>query len=468
MTAKSEGRTLLCWHSVRAGKAVLDNALAALAARRRRPRRVVYLAQPAHAGVAVAVAAGVAGAEVVIIDVDDPTAHAALRAALLERIVPLLRGQVDINISPGTPAMHAVWLLLHAGGAFPAGSRLWSSQQRPDGSTTLDEVDVPVTTYLQEIRRAQRRADVVTHDPEARSPLRRAALEDLARFARVPGAPLLVLGERGTGKTSVIETQIAVLKGRKNVVTVACGGLDSSLAEAALFGQVKGAFTGADKARAGLLQEAHGGLLFLDEVQDLPVTAQRKLVRVLQDRRRRFRRLGDDAEISVDFELVCASNLPLRELRERLDADLFDRIAHLRVTLPPLRQCRADLPVDWQRMWRGEPAPTSTELLAALAVHPLPGNLRDLERLALLVRAHERRLTPALAAWTAHDEDDAGGSSGGNDAFALFGSGTRKERTRVFQRQLARRAYECFGTWSAAARMLDCDERTLRDDAGDG
>lgn len=290
-------------------------------------------------------------------------------------------------------------------------------------------------------------------------------MEDLARFARLAGAPLLVLGERGTGKTSLIETHVTALKERKVVVTVACGGLDSSLAEAALFGQVKGAFTGADRERAGLLQEADGGILFLDEVQDLPSSVQRKLVRVLQDHRRRYRRLGDDKERVVDFELVCASNLPLARLRERLDADLFDRIAHLRVTLPPLRECREDLQADWRRVWRGEEPPWSAPLANALAAHDLRGNLRDLERLALLVRAHGHQVTPALAAWQADVEDD---HSDRRTAAADNAHGeTRAEQTRAFQRRLARQARERFGTWPAAAAQLGCHERTLRADADD-
>ena len=460
----SDARTLVCWHSVRAGKAVLENAVAALAARKRRPRRVLYLAQRAHAVAAAGIARSIEGVEVVVVDVDDPTAHGPLRAALLESLVPRLSGPVDINISPGTPAMHAIWLLLHAGGAFPDGSRLWSSQQRPDGSTSFDAVDVPVTTYLREIRREQRRRSTVTHDAEeARSPKRRAALEDLARFARLAGAPLLVLGERGTGKTSLIETSVAALKERRTVVTVACGGLDSTLAEAALFGQVKGAFTGADRDRAGLLQEADGGVLFLDEVQDLPSSAQRKLVRVLQDHRRRYRRLGDDKERTIDFELVCASNLPLTSLRERLDADLFDRIAHLRVTLPPLRECREDLPSDWRRVWRGEDSPWSAPLADALAAHELRGNLRDLERLALLTHAHGHNLAPALAAWRVADAGDDGARGAEHDDHG----GTRAQQTRAFQRRLARQARERFGTWPAAAAHLGCHERTLRADADD-
>ena len=228
--------------------------------------------------------------------------------------------------------------------------------------------------------------DLAVYEPQARSPARLAAFERLARYARVAGTPLLVLGERGTGKTRIVETLVATLKRRRQVVTVPCGGLDSSLAESLLFGHRRGAFTGAAGDRAGLLAEADGGILCLDEVQDLPKPAQRKLVRVFQDCRRRFRPLGSDEEQSVDVELVCASNLDAADLRTRLDPDLYDRISHRAVEIPPLHECREDVADDWRRVWRElrrqdslpPDAPWTPSLERALARHELPGNLRDL------------------------------------------------------------------------------------------
>ncbi|MBI4702784.1 MAG: sigma 54-interacting transcriptional regulator [Deltaproteobacteria bacterium] len=349
--------------------------------------------------------------DVVPLAVDDPTRHASAYAAVVAEVCPRLVGEVHVNVSPGTPAMHAVWLVLHAGNALPVGTRLWSSQRNPETRRTrLDAVDFPVTTYLGEIRRRRRAdPDVAAYETEARSPARRAALERLARYAGVAGAPLLMLGERGTGKTRLVETHVGPLRQREKLVTLACGGLDSTLAESLLFGHRRGAFTGAATDRAGLLTEADGGILFLDEVQDLPSAAQRKLVRVLQDRHRRYRPLGADRERSVDVELVCASNLELAALRSRLDADLFDRVSHLQVRIPPLRECREDLHDDWQRVWRElrrdaampTTAPWTPEMERALAADPLAGNLRDLQRLALLVLAwgagaHDRCERPRL------------------------------------------------------------------------
>jgi DNA-binding NtrC family response regulator len=287
---------------------------------------------------------------------------------------------------------------------------------------------------------------------------------------------LLVLGERGTGKTRLVETIVASIKRRGNVVTVPCGALDSTLAESELFGHVKGAFTGAESVRKGLLGNADGGILFLDEVQDLPMGVQRKLIRFLQDRHRRYRQVGGDKELSVDVEVVCASNMPIADLAERLAPDLFDRLSHLIVTVPPLRDCRDDLVDDWARVWRelrvttavpSDP-PVHDLVIKALATHPFPGNLRDLQRLAVLITAWWNGRTEAAAVEQAVTAWRRSGSAiSSTKERSPWGEGTRRERIRHFQRGLAQWAKERHGTWARAAEALGCDERTLREDAGD-
>lgn len=469
--------TLLCWHAERAGIEVLEHAVRALHNRRIDIGHVLYLVQHGRRG---AIPTHVLGATVEVIEVplDDPTHHTWIYEQVRSLVLPRLRGlsgDLHINISPGTPAMHSVWLILHAGGALPGGTQLWSSQfSQETKRTRIDPVDFPVTTYLAEIHRFARiEPDLAVYEPDARSPARRAAFDGLARYARVIGAPLLVLGERGTGKTRLVETIVATLKARKKVVTVPCGGLDSALAESLLFGHRKGAFTGAAVDRPGLLAEANKGILFLDEVQDLPKAAQRTLVRVFQDRRRRYRPLGSDREESVDVELVCASNLPVPELRDRLDADLFDRLSHLCVMIPSLRDCRDDLQDDWARVWRElrqrddlpSAAPWSSELERVLHRHALPGNLRDLQRLAVLAMAWWSDVDPraglrsALREWERMSEP--------TPATKSLGEGSRADRVRWFRHQLAQWAKQQHGTWAAAAAALGCDEKTLRQDVAD-
>lgn len=468
--------TLLCWHAERAGLEVLEHAIRALRNRHIHIEHVLYLVQ---AGRERAVPAVVEHAAIELIEVrlEDPTQHAAIYEQVRVFVLPRLRGvngELHINVSPGTPAMHSVWLILHAGGALPDGAQLWSSQfSRETKRTRIDPVDFSITTYLAEIRHLARiEPSFAVYEPQARSAARRLAFEHLARYASVIGAPLLILGERGTGKTRLVETIVATLKGRKKVVTVPCGGLDSALAESLLFGHLKGAFTGAAVDRTGLLAEASGGILFLDEVQDLPKPIQRKLVRVFQDRQRRYRPVGSDHEESVDVELVCASNLPVAELRERLDADLFDRLSHLSVTVPPLRECRDDVEEDWRRVWSElrqcedlpVDAPWLLELEQSLRRHALLGNLRDLQRLAVLCMAWWSPPEPSAGIRTALIEWQRFTSTLA-PVTVDYGEGSRADRVRWFRARLARWAKEQHGTWAAAAKGLGCDEKTLRQDA---
>jgi len=472
----AQPQTLLCWHAERAGLEVLSRAIKALRNRRIRIDRVIYLVQEGREP-AVPPKVEKATVEPFALRLGDPTMHSAIYPLIKQRVLPLARAEgsgLHINVSPGTPAMHAVWLILHAGGAFPDGTKLWSSQySRETNRTRIDPVDFEVTTYLAEIHRLQRaEPERAVYEPDAASPARRNALERLARYSSVIGAPLLVMGERGIGKTRLVETYVATLKRREKVVTVACGGLDSALAESLLFGHRKGAFTGAASDRRGLLAEADGGILFLDEVQDLPRSAQRKLVRVFQDRHRKYRPVGSDREESVDVELVCASNLPIADLREQLDSDLFDRLSHLVVWVPPLRECREDLAGDWARVWRElrqrrdlpAEAPWTTTLERALQHHTLPGNLRDLQRLAVLFMAWwtdgdlDGVVADALREWSRWASDTAAPDT-------EFGGGSRNERIKWFRARLALWAKEQHGTWTAAGEALGCDEKTLRQDA---
>lgn len=468
---------LLCWHSERAGLEVLENAVKALQRKPVRLEQIMYLTQQGSAHRLPERVQGVP-LKVHALPLRDPTEHAAIYGQVrgLVRQELSLEDEVHVNVSPGTPAMHAAWLVLYAAGAFPPATTLWSSQFDPKTKRTrLAKVEFQLTTYLSQIRRAVAQApSEAAYEVEAQSPARREFLERLSRYARVMGAPLLILGERGTGKTRLVETLVAVLKQRENVVTLACGGLDSTLADSLLFGHVQGAFTGATSNRHGLIKQADGGLLFLDEIQDLPATAQRKLVRVLQDRRRRYRALGSDKEQTADVELVGASNLTLEALRGRLDADLFDRLSHLQAAVPPLRECREDIQRDWQAVWSElttdprlpSAAPWSEELHRAFNESSLAGNFRDLQRMALLLAAWLPELHQDQAIQSAVDDWRRGERADEPDL--PFGTGNRQQRIAQFQARLATWARDQWGTWTAAAKELECDEKTLRTDVAAG
>ncbi len=475
--AEREQPTLLAWHAVGAGKIVLENALRHLAQDHKvHIRRVLYLIQPKHEQIIDSDKPKIAKSiefEKLLMPIDDPTAHLEIYEAVRDKVLPKVANYqpLHINISPGTPAMHTVWMILHASGAFPNNTILWSSQYDYETETSrIDQVDFTINTYLAEIRvQASKQPELAQYDAEYRSPARQKALQQLSRYARLSGAPLLILGERGIGKTRLVETHVKSLKQRKNVVTVPCGTLDSDLADSLLFGHIKGAFTGASQKRDGLLKEADGGILFLDEVQDLPKPLQRKLVRVFQDRKHRYYPVGSDKEQKTNIEVVCASNRSLDELREKLDADLFDRLSHLIVEIPPLRDCREDLEMDWQQVWQelrtDESLPVSPPYNKALKQlfqkHPLPGNLRDLQRLAFLtmawwleIKEGDKALDAALAEWQKLEISHSSTNE--------FGQGTYKERENWFRKRLADWAYQQQGSWKKAAEFLGTTDRTLR------
>lgn len=468
--------TLLTWHARRAGLEVLTTGLALLAEAGSAIDKVWLLVQPEDlADVRRGLASVGVPVDLLRIEIDDPTAHRPIadrvRVALSKRLEGL-SGDLHVNVSPGTPAMHAVWLFMHAGGELPRGTRLWSTQKRGrEGPVTLSPVDFEVPpTYLTRIRRRVRGAiDRRTYRVDSPSPARRAALERLARCGRIPHASVLILGERGVGKTRLIERYMPVLKDRKTIVTVACGALDPALAESRLFGYARGAHSTATRTEDGLLHAAQGGIIFFDEVQDLARPVQRKLVRLLEERR--FARIGETKEAEADIELVFGSNRRLDELREVLDPDLLDRLAMLVVEIPPLRDCREAIMEDWSAVWsdvsKGVPdeeaAPWSSSLAAALGRSALPGNFRDLQRLAyeLLLASDDQfddtTIGEALEHWMRPLPRAAGA---GEPEF--FGPGTAQRRVARFQSALAKWAIATHGTQKRAAEALDCSERSLR------
>jgi two-component system response regulator PilR (NtrC family) len=171
-------------------------------------------------------------------------------------------------------------------------------------------------------------------------------------------------------------------------VPVNCGALPETLLESELFGYEKGAFTGATGMKRGLFEEAEGGVIFLDEIGEIPLALQVKLLRVLQERR--IRRLGANEERKVDARVIGASNRDLRVLAERgqFRQDLYYRLNILHLELPPLRERQEDLPVlaehflnRFCRKMNKPPMNLAEEALEVLYRHPFRGNVRELENL---------------------------------------------------------------------------------------
>jgi DNA-binding NtrC family response regulator len=205
-------------------------------------------------------------------------------------------------------------------------------------------------------------------------------------------ATILLEGESGTGKELLAEAIHDESPRRDGpFVVVDCGAVAETLVESELFGHEKGAFTGAERVRVGAFEQAHGGTIFLDEVGELPLGLQTRLLRVLD--RRHLRRLGGDRRIEVDVRVVAATNRDLeREVEEsRFRLDLFHRLAVVLLRVPPLRERKEDLPeLARQLVTRlgGDESSIGEEAIARLSHHDWPGNVRELrnhvERLVLL------------------------------------------------------------------------------------
>jgi len=216
------------------------------------------------------------------------------------------------------------------------------------------------------------------------SPLRRLRRE-VARLSPYDQIPVMICGERGTGK-ELIARQIHNNGPRSHgaFVAVNCASVPDSLFESEFFGVEKGAYTGAATAREGYLGRANGGTLFLDEVGCLSVTLQAKLLRVLQEKS--FRKLGCSSdERQSSFQLVSATNADPEELvvNGEFRPDFLDRIAAVKVLTPPLRECRSDIPLLARHFLSrlvGDQKSLSPDVILALQRHRWPGNVRELQR----------------------------------------------------------------------------------------
>lgn len=192
--------------------------------------------------------------------------------------------------------------------------------------------------------------------------------------------PVLILGETGTGK-EVVARAIHSMEAQGPFVVVDCSSLVGPLMESELFGYAKGAFTGAHNQKLGLLDAANGGTAFFDEIGELPLEMQMKLLRVLQQKE--FRAIGAVAQRSSDFRVIAATNRDLAaEVKTgRFRQDLFYRLNVMRVRIAPLRERREDIPVlihhFLNRYGNGHKA--ADETLRALQDYDWPGNVRELE-----------------------------------------------------------------------------------------
>jgi two-component system response regulator HydG len=289
------------------------------------------------------------------------------------------------------------------------------------------------------------------------SPMIRAVVEQIEAVAD-SDASVLLLGESGTGKELAARAlHWGSSRRGEPFVAVNCGAIPENLLEAELFGHEKGAFTGADRKRQGLFAAAHRGTLFLDEVAELPVALQVKLLRAVQERS--VRPVGSTTLVSVDVRLISASNRDLPSLvqQERFREDLYYRLAVVPIRLPALRERPEDLPMLAARFLEraarrlGKRLGGFSEDAALwMAAHRWPGNVRELEN--VVERAAVLAKGPTIT------RNDLG------TEFALTGGqpSLRPTLDSLEQQYIERVLQETGGDKQAAARILGVSVRTLQ------
>lgn len=279
--------------------------------------------------------------------------------------------------------------------------------------------------------------------------------------------PVLIQGESGTGK-EVVARSIFNAAPRGHFVPIDCGSLVGTVIESELFGHVRGAFTGAAETKHGLIEQADGGTAFFDEIGELPLDMQVKLLRVLQEQE--LRPVGSLQRIKVEFRVMAATNRDLRRevVAGRFREDLFHRLNVVRITVPPLRERRDDIPLLIERFLEQAPGryTLSNDAMEAMLNYHWPGNIRELQN--CLERMMSFNSGPLLhfadlpSNLVNHRRADAGAAS----AMAVGGDGSLSGNTIMPLHELERRAI-CQaleftrGDRTTAAQMLGIGRTTL-------
>ncbi|MBL8966504.1 MAG: sigma 54-interacting transcriptional regulator [Spirochaetaceae bacterium] len=322
-------------------------------------------------------------------------------AAIKERAGPLGRDW-SFLLDSGTPQMKTSLFLAARSGLFEAaliqgipprfaGGAYKAREVRVEGMPEMrlqppvaarearpERVESPPPPFWVEAKTRDAEAPVAT-SASFEEVLRKAA--SAARYED----PVLILGETGTGKT-MIARRIHAASARKSApfVEVNCSAIAESLAESELFGHIRNAFTGAEKARSGKFRAAHGGTLFLDEVGDLSLDLQAKLLKALEDKA--VTPVGSDEAVSADARLIAATNrdLPALIKEGRFRRDLYERLKVVVIELPPLRERRQDVRLlagrfidDWNTQY-SERRYLTEDALLLLEAYSWPGNVREL------------------------------------------------------------------------------------------
>jgi DNA-binding NtrC family response regulator len=323
-----------------------------------------------------------------------------------------------------------------------------------------------LTLLRSDLKEAYRVEHMVGHSPEMER------VREMIRQAAPSDATVLIMGESGTGKELVARAlHYSSPRAGRPFVDVNCAALTETLIESELFGHERGAFTSAVSRRRGKFEQANGGSLFLDEIGDMPLSTQAKMLRVLQERS--FQRVGGEERITVNVRVICATNHDLEQAVKdgHFRMDLLYRINMFVIEVPPLRQRAgdiADLAQHFLTLARRNGGPTtaqsiSEEAMAALSAYHWPGNVRELqnavERAMLVCHEDEIQVAHLPANVLQRDPDAAARPT---EAGMKPVSQNLVEAVEAFERMMILDALEkCDWNKTAAARLLGVTRRIL-------
>ncbi len=302
----------------------------------------------------------------------------------------------------------------------------------------------------------------------AHSPASRRMIEELGRVAST-NMPVLITGETGTGKEEAAHFLHHLSRRTGPFLPINCAAIPNELMESELFGHVRGAFSGAVATVDGKLLHAADGTVFLDEIDDTPLSIQAKLLRVLEDGR--VGRIGEATVKQVDFRIIAATNEDLLRLiaEKRFGRDFYERLAIVRIELPPLRERREDIPLlvdhfiglfERRHGRAARPRRICPRALSVLMDHPWPGNIRQLRNVVFqaLVNAHDADeiLLADLRPILRGENPLPGGPAAGAVAYAVASGrfNLRAAVTALEREALSAALSATQGNAAAAARLL--------------
>jgi transcriptional regulator with PAS, ATPase and Fis domain len=330
--------------------------------------------------------------ELIYVDIQDPIDHREIQAKVNPLLVAMKEEEIDIFVSPGTPAMQVVWYLSH----MSLNLKTTLYQTRPAKFTK--KKDKPELIKIQ-LERSSLGTTALFHQEEVKkstnegyfkTPSIEKIYDNARKVAMTDEVTVLILGDSGTGKENLAKhIHQSSIRSEKPYIAINCSAFSDSLLESRLFGYKKGAFTGADKDTVGLFEQANEGTIFLDEIGDISPYMQQALLRVLQEKE--IMPLGGKSK-KVDVRVIAATNQSLIKRCEegKFRWDLYYRLSVVELDLPTLhKRGKGDIKmmIDYflgqkkKQLHKPKKLIIEKEAMEALLNYTYPGNIRELENL---------------------------------------------------------------------------------------